>query len=153
MSVTLDILNQVKTVLSNDATLKAYVQRFELGARRNIAKSDYPIILIEPGTQTESYIAYPKVDGHFIVTVVGYTHVYDIEVQMTGDANYKGVLQMENDIKLALGAKYPTLNGTVIEFTFPRTEFGVRHDLAEFPVRGVAIDVDLHYRTQLDTRT
>jgi len=155
MSTTKTILNQLKTTLSADPTLSAagYIQKVELGLRAMIPEQDFPLIMIEPDAINENAQAFPQIDGHFIVLIAAYTRVFDVETQMVGDANYKGVLDLEKDIKLALGLQYPTLNGTVLEFTFPKTEFVVRQDMAKFPVRGVLIQVDLHYRTRLDTRT
>lgn len=154
MSTTKAILQQVQTVLKADATLSAYVgTRVHLGLRRNVGELDFPVIFLEPDVIAEDYPAYPKVDANLSILLAAYTRSFDLDSQLVGDANYKGVLDLEKDIKAALGATYPTLNGTVIEFTFPRTEFGVREDLAQFPVRGITIQVDLHYRTQLDTRT
>ncbi len=153
MSTTKEILNEVKAVLEADSTLKVYVQKIELGLRRGIPQQDFPIIMVEPATVIEAYQAFPQIDAHFGIVVAGYTRAFDLEARLVGDANYKGILELEKDIKLALGLKYPTLNGQVIEFTFPRTEFGVSNELAEFPVRGVLIELDLHYRTQMDTRS
>jgi len=153
MSTTRDMLIEVRNVLAADATLASYVQKFELGLRRGIPPQDFPIIMVEPATVTEAYPAFPQVDAQFGIVVAGYTRAFDLEARLVGDANYKGILELEKDIKLALGLTYPTLNGRVIEFTFPRTEFGVSNDLAEFPARGVLIDMTLHYRTQLDTRS
>ena len=153
MSTTKEMLNEVKAVLSADATLVSYVQKFELGLRRNIPEQDFPIIMIEPATITETYPAFPQVDARFGLVIAAYTRAWDVDVRIIGDTNYKGIVDLEKDIKLALGLKYPTLNGKVLEFTLPRTEFGLTEELAAFPARGVLIDMELHYRTQLDTRT
>lgn len=159
MATAKQVLNQVKTVLDADATLavatKAYIKRIDLGLRRGLAKADFPCIQIEPAVQTESVEPYPNVDAHLMLHIVAYTHVFDIPVLLTGDANYKGVLDLEQDIKKALGSyQFPTLGlSGLIEFTFPRTEFTISENVAEFPVRGVIIDMDCHYRTTLDTRT
>jgi hypothetical protein len=151
------VLNKVKAVLDADATLavstKAYIQRIDLGLRKGLARADFPCIQIEPGVQTEIAAAYPNLDCHLLLHVIAYTHVFDIPTLLTGDANYKGVLDLEQDIKKALGALFPTLGLTdLIEFTFPRTEFTISENVAEFPVRGVIIDMDCHYRTDLGTR-
>lgn len=154
MSTTKAILQEIQTVLKADATLKTYVgDRIHLGIRRNVADLNFPVIFLEPDVIAEVYPAFPKVDGNLSILIAAYTRSIDLDSQLIGDVNYKGVLDLEKDIKLALGLTYPTLNGTVIEFTFPRTEFGVREDLSSFPVRGITIQVDLHYRTQIDTRT
>ncbi|GEM_PF-1503084 len=158
MATAKQVLNQVKTTLDADATLavstKAYIQRIDLGLRRGIARADFPCIQIEPAMLTEAAVAYPNLDCHLLVHIIAYTQVFDIPTLLKGDANYKGVLDLEQDIKKALGALFPTLGLTgLIEFTFPRTEFTISDNVAEFPVRGVIIDMDCHYRTTLDTRT
>lgn len=158
MSTTKAILQEIQTVLKADATLKAdsYVKdRVYLGVRHNVSDLSFPVIFIEPETITEVVPAYPKIDGTLRVLLACYTRTLDLDAQLVGDANYKGILELEKDVKAALGAKHPDLGvaGLTIEFTFPRTEFGVREDLASFPVRGVVIDMELHYRTDLTART
>lgn len=158
MSTTKAILQEIQTVLKADATLKAatYVSdRVYLGSRRNAADLSFPLIFVEPDGTSEVVPAYPKVDGTLRVLLACYTRAIDLDAQLVGDANYKGILELEKDVKAALGAKYPDLGvaGLTIEFTFPRTEFGVREDLAAFPVRAVLIEMELHYRTDLAART
>jgi hypothetical protein len=111
MSTTKEILNEVKAVLEADGMLKVYVQKIELGLRRGIPQQDFPIIMVEPATVIEAYQAFPQIDAHFGIVVAGYTRAFDLEARLVGDANYKGILELEKDIKLALGLKYPTLNG------------------------------------------
>ncbi len=155
MTTTKAILNQVKSTLAADPTLSTnYMKQFYLGMRANIPEQDFPLVMLDVMAVNEAYPNFPTVDGHFLMLVAAYTRVFDADAQLIGDANYKGVLDLENDVKLAFGLQYPTLGLTgLMEFTFPKTEFVVRDDMAKFPVRGVLIQVDLHYRTRLDTRT
>lgn len=158
MATAKQVLNQVKATLDADSTLavstKAYIQRIDLGIRRGLARADFPCIQLEPATQTELAVAYPNLDCHLLIHLVAYTHVFDLPTLLTGDSNYKGILDLEQDIKKALGAQFPTLGlSGLLEFTFPRSEFTISDNVAEFPVRGVIIDMDCHYRTDLGTRT
>ena len=154
MSTTKAILQQVQTTLKADATLLAYVgDRVYLGQRRNLTDVDFPCIFLEPETIVEEYAAYPKIDGNLRILIAAFTRTHDLDAQLIGETTAKGILELEKDIKAALGAQYPTLNNTVIEFLFPRTEFGVREDLASSPVRALVIEMELHYRTDLAART
>ncbi len=147
------VYTQVRDTLKNAAGLSYMKQVFD-GLRRGVPAGDYPCLMLEPTTNLETPAAYPILDGHLHILIAAYMRDFDVDAQLLGDANYKGIFTLELDVKKALGAQYPTLGlSGLLEFEFPTTEYERRSDLAEFPVRGVLIEVDVHYRTQLDTRT
>jgi len=153
MSTPKDVLTEVKSVLTADATLAGYVKRVVLGLREAVPDTDYPIIMIEPAQLGEEELMSDFADGLLRVTIVAYTKNWDIEGQLTGDANYKGVLDIENDIKKALAAVWPSLNGKAATFDFTQSEFAISDASSAFPLRGVFMDLDVRFRTSFSART
>lgn len=153
MSTTKAILEKVRDVLREDATLVDYLKaRVHLGDRKNVPDADFPIVFIEPESSDEEDVSYPEIDATLRILLAGYTRAFDLEAQVVGDANYKGILDLEKDIKHALGQDLE-LGGQALKVTFPRTDFGLREDLASQPVRTVLITVAVLYRTNLATRS
>jgi len=141
-----DIWNQVKSVLENDATLSSYVKAVYEGMRSRIPTA--PCIILEPVANREKDVSIPsRIEGVFTIMIFGVIRAYDVGKQIVGDADHKGILDMEQDIKKALGA-YPNLNGTCIYFEFPNTIF----DFSEYPIRRVDIELAVHYRQDFKTR-
>lgn len=143
------ILSEVKNILENDTTLSSYVKIVFLGMRARIPDGQIPCIILEPIQDTETDISIPQqVEGVFRIMVFGTMMAYDMEKQIIGDETHKGILDMEQDIKKALG-QYPDLNGKCIYFEFPDTRF----DFSEYPIRRVDVELAAHYRQDFTNRT
>ena len=153
MSTPKDIIQEIKSVLELDSTLKGYIQKFYLGMREGIPQQDFPVIMIEPASNSEAMLMTDVIENTLRVTIIAYTRAYDLAVQLEGDTNYKGITDLELDIKKALDAKWPTLNSKALMFNYTRSEFAIAENPTDFPVRGVFIDVDIRFRTTLTTRT
>jgi len=142
-----DIWNQVKTILESDTTLSGYVKEVYEGMRSRIPNA--PCIILEPIQNTEKDVSLPeRIESIFRIMIFGIIRAYDQGKQIVGDTENKGILDMEQDIKKALGA-YPDLNGTCIYFEFPDTRF----DFSEYPIRRVDIELAVHYRQDFKTRS
>jgi len=142
-----DIWNQVKSILKSDTILSGYVKEVYEGMRSRIPNA--PCIILEPLADPERDVSIPnEVEGTFRIMVFGIIRAYDQAKQIVGDATHKGILDMEQDIKKALG-QYPDLNGTCNYFEFPDTRF----DFSEYPIRRVDIELAVHYRQDFKTRT
>jgi len=145
MSKPADVLNQLKTILENSSDL-SYVKNVFLGYREGITQ--FPVIILEPMRIVESDDIYGRQELRFSVAIIGFISVKDKERQIVGDANYKGILDFENDIKKAISADR-TLGGYAIHTTFIET----RYEFVEYPVRGLAIDIEVRFRQDTEART
>ena len=145
------ITQKVKSILESDSTLSNYVAKFYLGNRENVPDSNFPCIFIHPVKNDES--AGEDLNTllrlHWHLLIVGCVHAMDVEKQLIGDDNYKGIMDLENDIKKALDAYYPNLGGTGIVFNFIDSAY----DNQEWPVWKVYITVDIYYQQTRGTRS
>lgn len=142
------IFNKVKTILETDTILKAYIKIVYAGTRDNIPLNNFPCIILEPITAPEESITMPhNTEITFTITIFGYIKIFDVDKQIVGDTILKGILDLDFDIKKALGA-YLDLDGTCLYFSFPNT----RYDFNSFPFRGVEIDIKVTLRQDFVTR-
>lgn len=148
MSKPQDILSQIQATLKNDATLNTYVKDVLLERRESITRDHLPIILLEHKSNEERKAQYPKLDNFFSLNIVAIAYAFDVNLHPIGDANYKGDLEFENDIKKALSQDI-TLNGKALEFEFPLTNYGLK----DYPAHGFEINMIVHYRQDFITRT
>lgn len=144
------IISQLKTYLQDDTTLSTYVRSVYLGVRTNIPDSDFPCIIIEPvsNLEDESQDLNTLQRCYFSAIVLGYVNVIDVDRQVVGDTVTKGIMDLENDIKIALSAFYPNLNSTCISFKFKNSTY----DYEKFPIRGVSIEMEFYYQQNRLTR-
>jgi len=81
--------------------------------------------------------------------VLAYIQAHDKEKQIVGNTTVRGILDVENDIKKAISAD-TTLGANVIKSRIVNTVYG---ELEDYPVRSLAIEVDIWFRQRLSTRT
>jgi hypothetical protein len=142
------IFNKVKTILEADTVLKAYIKIVYAGTRDNIPLNNFPCIILEPTNAPEEPITMPhNTEITFIITIFGYIKIFDVDKQIVGDTTLKGILDLDFDIKKALGA-YIDLDGTCLYFSLPDTRF----DFNSFPFRGIEIDIKITLRQDFVTR-
>lgn len=141
-----DILDALVTQLKNNADIN-YVSdaSIMLGVREKV--SNFPAIIIEPGSITEMSFAYPKQRLMMKVAIIGYIHVLNVDKQIVGDANTKGILDFENDVKLALDADR-TLAGEAINLDIVDTSY----DFVDFPYRNFTMSVEILFEQTRGTR-
>jgi len=140
------VLNALKTQLTNDATLAAYVKNIFLGVRK--AVPSFPFIVIEPQELLEADDVYGRQDLRFRVQVVGFIECLDPEKQIVGDATNKGIIDLMLDVKKAISADR-TVGGSAIH-AYIQSE---RFEYAEYPVRSVVLTVELFFRQASVART
>lgn len=135
-----DVLNALKEQLQ-DATGLSYIhdERVFLGVRERI--TIFPSILIEPSQIVEEDYAYPTERLKMTVAIYGYVEVHDPEKQFVGDDNVKGILDLENDIKLALDSDR-TLGGEAMHLDIRNSVY----EFVNYPVRSVTINVDILFQ-------
>jgi len=143
-----DIWNKVKTILEEDTVLKGYIKIVYSGTRENIPVNNFPCIILEPTNAPEEAVTMPhNTEINFIVTIWAYVKIFDVDKQIVGDDTTKGVLDVNFDIKKALGA-HIDLDGECLYFSFPNTRF----DFDSYPFRGVGIDMKITLRQNFVTR-
>lgn len=142
---TATILNQLKTQLAADATLASYVKKFFLGVREDI--TNFPAIVIEPLLNQEGDEIYTRQEMNFRVYVIAFIKVEDPDKHLVGDANVKGILDVENDIKKAISSDR-TLGGTCYHTRILQTLF----EFVDFPLRSVKMEVEMYFRQNTTTR-
>ena len=142
------IFNKVKSILEADAVLKTYIKKVYSGTRSDIPTSNFPCIFLEPTDAPEKDVTIPHgIEVGFGMMIVAYIKVMDIDKQIVGDATTKGILDVNYDIKKALGA-YVDLDGTCLTYTLPDTRFTFEN----YPFRGVEIDLDILLKQNFVTR-
>jgi len=143
-----DIWNKVKIILEEDTILKTYIKIVYSGTRDNIPVNNFPCIIMEPANAPEEAVTMPhKTEINFTITIWGYIKIFDVDKQIVGDATNKGILDLNFDIKKALGA-HIDLDGECLYFSFPNTRF----DFDSFPFRGIGIDMQITLRQNFVTR-
>lgn len=142
------IWEKIKSILEDDTTLATYIKVVYSGTRDNIPVNMFPVIILEPTNAPEEPITMPhNTEVSFTLTIFGYIKIFDVDKQIVGDATTKGVLDLNFDIKKALGA-HEDLDGECLYFSFPNTRF----DFNSYPYRGVEIDMNIILRQDFVTR-
>ena len=142
------IWNKVKTILEEDTVLDDYIKVVYSGTRDNVPVNMFPCIILEPANAPEEPVTMPhNTEINFTITIWAYIKIYDVDKQIVGDATTKGVLDVNFDIKKALGA-HIDLDGECLYFSFPNTRF----DFDSYPFRGVGIDMQITLRQSFVTR-
>ena len=143
-----DIWNKIKTILEGDDVLSTYIKLVYPGTRDNIPVNNFPCIILEPTNAPEEPVTMPhNTEINFIVTIWAYVKIFDVDKQIVGDDTTKGVLDVNFDIKKALGA-HIDLDGECLYFSFPNTRFV----FDSYPFRGVGIDMKITLRQNFVTR-
>lgn len=149
MSTPAQVITALQNQLKNSTALSYVNDEFILlGARQGMAQ--YPCILLEPLPNTEEFRndQNVKVDIRYFIAVIGYIRITEPDKQIVGDTNTKGIADLENDIKKAISAD-ETLGGIVIDTIIHTSD----PDLQEWPVRSVAIEVEIFFRQDRTART
>lgn len=142
-----DIWNEVKAILKNDAVLSTYMTKVYEGVRDAVPDSAAPYIIMEPVRNSEETSTFPLVNPTLTITIAGVIMTYDKDAQIIGNSQYKGILDVEKDIKVALAQSY-NLNGKCEYFKLPDTSYGFR----QYPLRGVEINMAIYYRQDFSVR-
>lgn len=141
------IVSAIKTALE-DSSYLSYINdnSIFLGVRDSI--SVFPCIIIEPIGNTLTDEAMPNEYLILNINITAYIQVYDKEKQIVGDTQTKGVLDVENDIKKALSSNSTLGLAEVIDTKIVNSV----HDFEQYPVRGFAINLEVHYKQNRTTR-
>lgn len=141
------VWNNLKDTLNNNPTLSGYIKFVFEGRREDIEPESLPCLMLEPTQDLEIIKEYNQVkDVQLSVDIFGFSsnNFHEFPKTIVGDANYKGVLDIANDVRACLQASY-SLGGTVIDIKFDPTLFDLI-DVEKYPVRGFVMPVKIHYR-------
>jgi len=132
-----EILKEVQNILKAGVT---YLKGVYYGAIETNYASNFPLVYLEPDENTSEYKE-SHIENSFGLLIVGVIFVQNPELQIIGDANFKGVMDVEKDIKAALMAKFPGLNCKCLTFTLSTIGYD-----ANAKVRWVTIRMQANYR-------
>ena len=142
------IWNKIKTILEEDITLKGYIKIIYEGTRESIPLQNFPCIIMEPVNAPEEAVTMPhNTEINFTIVMWAYIKIYNVDKQIVGDVTTKGILDLNLDVKKALGS-HIDLDGECLYFEFPDTRF----DFDSYPIRGVGIDMKITLRQSFVTR-
>ena len=146
MAIEKTILTALKTQLTNDATLAAYVKNIFFGVRDGIP--NFPCLVIEPSELQESDDVYGRQELRLKVLIVGFLECNDAELQIVGDSTNKGIVDFLLDVKKAISADR-TLSGNVIQTYIQNARF----EYVEYPLRSFNLSIELFFRQGTLSRT
>jgi len=141
------VFNEMISVLQTDASLAAYMKYVFKGMRFNLEPDALPCICVEPIQNNEIVNDMNQIKNvrlNFDVIAFSYCPT-DSDKTIVGDANYKGILDIENDIRKAL-TDNNTLNDNVIDLSMDTTTFDIETVEKKYYTRAVVIPVSVLYR-------
>jgi len=140
------IWNQLVSTLQNDGNLSRYIKMVFDGRRYDIEPESMPCIMIEPVRNETSRDLNQIEDKILSVDLYAFSsnNFNDFKKTIVGDDNYKGIFDIENDIRACLSSSY-SLGGIVIDVKTEATEYGdIEND--KYPIRGMIMPLKIHYR-------
>lgn len=139
------VYNQLCTTLKNNPTLKKYIKFVYKGLRNNMPVDNLPCIIIEPTQNNDVSLDMNQYKNIWMyIDVIAYSYCQtDSDKNIVGDQVYKGILDMEQDIKACLQSSN-TLGDTVIDTQFDPSVF----NYSNFPTRAVVVPVKILYRQE-----
>ena len=138
------VFNTVVTTLQGNDILAKYIKNVFKGWRYKIEPDSMPCIFVDIASNNEiqqEIHTYKKL--WLGLKIIAYTYnMVQPDKTVVGDDDYKGVLDIENDIRACLQASY-TLGNNVIDIKYEPTVF---YDFKEFPYRGFEIPIKILYQ-------
>ena len=132
-----EIIKEVQSTIKKGVT---YLKGVYYGAIKSNYASNFPLVYLEPDENPSIYGQGYK-ESTLVILIVGAIFVQNPELQIIGDSDFKGVMDLEKDIKAALAAKYPDLGCKCLSFTL----YTIGYD-ANGKVRWVTIRGEFKYR-------
>lgn len=138
------VFNQVVSTLQGNEVLSEYIKNVFKGFRYNVEPDSMPCIYVDITGNNEAQQeihTYKKI--WLSLKIIAYTYnISQPEKAIVGDEDYKGVLDIENDIRACLQSSYQ-LGCSAIDIKFSPTVF---YDFKEFPYRGFEIPIKVLYQ-------
>lgn len=138
------VYNQLVTTLQNDETLSGYIKNVFKSYRYNVEPDSMPCIFVDIASNNDVQQEIHNYKKLWLgLKIIAYTYnITQPDKAVVGDADYKGVLDIENDIRACLEASYQ-LGCRAIDIKFEPTVF---YDFKEFPYRGFEIPIKILYQ-------
>lgn len=136
------------TTLQNNPTLSAYIKYVFQRRRYDVSGDSFPCIMLEPVRNNEIDKDLNQIKDLFLtINIFAFSTPAenDFSKAVVGDENYKGILDIENDIRACLQSSY-TLGDTVIDVRFEPTEFGSPELGDKYPILGMLMPIKILYR-------
>jgi hypothetical protein len=142
------IVDKIKEKLQ-DSSFLSYIDDADimLGVRENVTK--FPCLVIEVVGDRLLEETYPYEERALGINIIGYIQVFDKDKQIVGDTNTKGVLDIDNDIRKVISAD-TTLG---LADVYDTKLIAIVQDIEQYPIRGFAVNIEIHYRQNRVTRT
>lgn len=147
-----EIFTNLKSTLSDNKTLSKYIKFVYSGRRFDIDAQGLPCIMLEPTQDGEPQRRMNNIDDvYFNVDLFAFStaNYNDLDKTIVGDDDYKGILDINNDIRACLNSSY-SLGGTVIDIR-PDPSIFDQLDLGKYPVRGLLMPLKILYRQERTT--
>lgn len=141
------VWNELASTLENNPALCKYVKYVFKGRRWDIEPDTLPCIMLEPMMNNDTFQdlnQYKKKLFHVDIFAFSDSNFHDPTKSIVGGRDYKGILDIENDIVACLQSSY-TLGGNVIDIQFEPTRFD-QLDTKKYPVRGLLIPIKILYQ-------
>ena len=129
-----------------DSDNLSYIKKVYDGVRKD--NTLLPCIVLEADENNETFTGYPIVNLVFRGFIFCFIQVHNKDKQLVGDTKTKGILDVENDIKKAIGEDF-TLGGVVETVNFGRTIYDQRY----YPRRAVVLEAHIEFKQNVNTRT
>ena len=142
------IWNQLVLTLQQNQGLSYVKQVFE-GRRYDIEPESLPCIMVEPISDGEIEKAMNNVqDIYLTVNIFAFSsnNMNEFPKTIVGDQNYKGILDINNDIRACIFASYQ-LGGMVIDSRPQQTQYDTI-ETEKYPIRGMVLPLRILYRQQ-----
>lgn len=141
------VWTQLVKTLEENVTLSGYMKNVFEGRRYNIEPESLPCIMLEVvrNNETEKDMnQYKRIYLHVDVLAFSSNNFNEFNKTIVGDNKYKGILDIENDIRACLQSSY-TLGDRVIDIKFDPTEFDSA-DIDKYPIRGLLMPIRILYQ-------
>ena len=144
------IFDNIILALQNDSTLSKYIKNVYYGLRNpeTIDAQSMPCIMVEPIDDGEIEKDTNNVQDIYLsvgIYALSTNNYNDFNKTIVGDTDYKGVLDINNDIRVCLINNY-NLSGTVIDTRVGTTRFSPPDFNFKYPIRGLSMPVKILYR-------
>jgi hypothetical protein len=119
------------------------------GRRFDIETVGLPCVMLEPTQDGEPQRRTNNIDDvYFNVDLFAFStaNYHDMDKTIVGDDDYKGILDINNDIRACLNTNY-SLGGTVIDVRPDQTTFD-QLETGKYPVRGLLMPLKILYRQE-----
>ena len=145
------VWNQLVATLKENPTLSKYIKVVFEGARSDIGTDSLPCIMLEPVSDGEVLKEMNNVkDVQMVIDLYGNStpSMESKTKTIVGDDNYKGVMDIQNDIRAVLQASNH-LGGLVLDTRIGTVSYGQSLIVnSKYPSRGFVMPITIMYRQQ-----